>query len=130
MTYKELMEELDKKGNLDQQNEYIIHCQDIVNAEEFNTNLGNFNIQDDELIELIFNLSNKLTYNYSDCEAYNFDTISYALMSYADEEEIEHSKNFFTRLIEKGLTEDDQNKIWCMIERYNDLDGSYNDGRV
>ena len=128
MTYKELIEEINSKGNL--KDEYITHCQDIANAEEFNTNLGNFDIKDYELVELIFKLTNKLTYNYSDCAIYNFDTISYALMSYADEEEIEHSKNFFTRLIEKDLTEDDQNKIWCMVEKYNDLDGSYNDGRV
>lgn len=128
-TYNELMDEVESKGGYDEQNEYITHCQEIVNVEEFNTNLFNFNIQDEELIELIFQATGIMSYTFSECDSYNFDTISYAFIMLAEENDDE-CRELMTEIIDGHLSADKVRRIFSLVEKNNDLEAQFNDGRV
>ena len=106
----------------------------IVNASIFFDNLGNFEcFNDKELLDNIFKLSCLLE-GYSHCASYDFDHISYALLGWCSEHEEDEIIGFIGVLlndcIEDKIDDDQLNMVWRMVERYNDIDADFQEGRV
>lgn len=93
---------------------------------DFETNLGNFNIPEN-FIEMIWDFTeNAMQTNFCLSEAYNFDTISYALMAFLSEHEMDELVNgLFPTPADKLTKTIDFDFVKEITDRYNDLDTIY-----
>lgn len=94
---------------------------------DFMTNLDNFSIQE-EFIETLWDFTERIIEtNFSELsEAYNFDTISYALMAFLSENEMEDLINSLFPTPEAKLTRTvDYDFVREITTQYNDLETTY-----
>ncbi|MBP3708261.1 MAG: hypothetical protein J6J36_06615 [Clostridia bacterium] len=116
--------------------ELLEESERIVRANIFFENLCNFECfnekQHEDLLDNIFDLSYLLE-GYSHCGCYDFDHISYALLGWCSEHEEQENWEFVGVLlndcIEHKIDEDQLNMIWRIVERYNDIDADFEEGR-
>ena len=98
----------------------------ILNLYDFNTNLGNFNLSEIE-IEKIWDFTQIIIEkNFNLSEAYNFDTISYGLMAYLEENEMKDlTNNLFPTIKDKIEKNPNYDFIRDIVSTYNDLETKY-----
>lgn len=93
---------------------------------DFNTNLGNFRLSETE-VEMVWDFTNIIMEKNTDLsEAYNFDTVSYALMGYLEENPMEDLiNNLFPTPEAKLFNSPDYDFIREIGYTYNDLETKY-----
>ena len=116
--YEEIKKELDVIG--------VQWVQDLHDMAEFQENLYNFTNLTQEEIEEIWALSH-IVYEFDFVSrAYNFDTMSYALMGYVSEHGIDEELERIKAYASKGLVEKSAMLfVLDIINTYNDISYDY-----
>lgn len=116
--YEEIKKELDVIG--------VQKVEDLHDMAEFQENLYNFENLTQEEIEIIWNLSH-IIYEFNFVSrAYNFDTMSYALMGYVSEHGIDEVLERIMGLAQQGVVDKDSMLfVLEIINTYNDIIQDY-----
>jgi len=116
--YEEIKKELDVIG--------VQKVEDLHDMAEFQENLYNFENLTQEEIEIIWNLSH-IIYEFDFVSrAYNFDTMSYALMGYVSEHGIDEELKIMKKLASQGMVDlRSMEFVLDIINTYNDITQDY-----
>lgn len=116
--YEEIKKELDVIG--------VQKVEDLHDMAEFQENLYNFENLTQEEIEEIWVLSH-IVYEFDFVSrAYNFDTMSYALMGYVSEHGIVEELKIMKALASQGMVDlRSMNFVLDIINTYNDITQDY-----